>query len=321
MKMKKKKKREMAFRSNIVNQKACQIQWVYEFGNGCICCSAKGEVGKALHSLLEKRSEIDHVIIETTGMSGATGNLIDQDLQNDFFLSGVITVVDAKNISLRLDPLLKNNNQTQGSEGTAEQSQQERVDYAEIYKESEHKNEAFEQICIADVILLNKIDLVTQQELENCEQMLRKLNPEAEIIKTAYSSVTKIAPLLEARSSFDSSQKASSSNLELFASKLHDPSITRAVITEPGSVKLPEFEEWLRNYLAANPVNIFRTKGIISVSGSNHKYILQGVHETFSIIEAQSEWQPNEERSLLLVFIGKIHYQQIMNDVKQHVNK
>merc|ERR1719263_1804002 len=118
---------------------------VIEVMNGCICCTVRGDLVVALKNLYAKIAQFDAVIIETTGLADpapvAQTFFVDDDIKSKFVLDGIITVVDAKHIILRLD--------AEKPEGV--------------------ENESVEQVAFADRILLNKIDLVDAAELAPIE--------------------------------------------------------------------------------------------------------------------------------------------------------
>ncbi|KAJ0981989.1 hypothetical protein J5N97_010244 [Dioscorea zingiberensis] len=114
-------------------------EWV-ELANGCVCCTVKHSLVQALEQLVSRKQRLDHILLETTGLADPAGLIsilwLDDQLESSVKLDSVITVVDAKNLRLQLD---------------------------------EHRNstsfpEAFLQIAFADVVILNKVDLVCQED-------------------------------------------------------------------------------------------------------------------------------------------------------------
>lgn len=132
---------------------------IFEMNNGCICCTVRGDLIRILGKLAEKRNKFDYVIIETTGMADpspvAQTFYIDQEIQDNYRLDGIVTLVDAKHLPLHADD----------------------------------SSEVKEQIGFADVILLNKTDLVSPAELANVEQRVRQMNPLAKVHKTKKSEL------------------------------------------------------------------------------------------------------------------------------------
>ena len=133
--------------------------------NGCICCTVRGDLVESLKKLYTKISEFDAVIIETTGLADpapvAQTFFIDDEIRTMFSLDGIITVVDCKHIMTRLDE--------QKPDGVV--------------------NEAIEQVCFADRILINKTDLVEEKEIPQIESRIRGINPDAPLVRCQHSAV------------------------------------------------------------------------------------------------------------------------------------
>lgn len=139
---------------------------VFEMNNGCICCTVRGDLIRILAKLMRRRDRFDHVIVETTGMAdpGPVSQtfFVDEELRNAFRLDGVVTVVDAKHVLQHLD-------------NTAE---------------------VREQIAFADVILLNKADLVEPALLDELQVRLKKMNALATFHRSVNAEVD-IAAVLQ----------------------------------------------------------------------------------------------------------------------------
>lgn len=144
---------------------------VFEMNNGCICCRVRGDLIRILGNLLKRKGKFDGIIIETTGLADpgpvAQTFFVDPDIQAGARLDSIITVVDARHLALRLADA----------------------------------PEAEDQVAFADVILLNKIDLVTPGELRALETRIRLINPYAKLIKTERAQAD-LAELLD-RGAFD----------------------------------------------------------------------------------------------------------------------
>jgi G3E family GTPase len=127
---------------------------IYEVSNGCICCTVRGDLIRILGSLMKRRNKFDYVLVETTGLADpgpvAQTFFMDEDIQRNFELDGIVTVVDAKHLGQQL--------------GRSAESQ--------------------EQIAFADVLLLNKVDLVEEEELRGLEARLRSINAMARLYRT-----------------------------------------------------------------------------------------------------------------------------------------
>merc|ERR1712139_414826 len=124
---------------------------IIEVMNGCICCTVRGDLVVTLKKLYAKVSKFDGIIIETTGLADpapvAQTFLIDPEIQKMYALDAIITVVDAKHLEIRLDD--------EKPEGV--------------------ENEAQEQLAFADIVLLNKVDLVDEEELKKVEARIKGL--------------------------------------------------------------------------------------------------------------------------------------------------
>src|SRR5271169_3875256 len=132
---------------------------IFELNNGCICCRVRGDLIRILAKLRQRRDKFDHVLIETTGMADpgpvAQTFFTDEEVKESFVLDGIVTVVDAKHVGLHFDDM----------------------------------REVREQIGFADVILLNKEDLVSPEDFVELERRIRKMNPMAKIYRTENSAI------------------------------------------------------------------------------------------------------------------------------------
>ena len=140
----------------------------FSLGNGCICCSVRDDLVNTLERLLERKDKFDYILIETTGMAdpGPLASMfwLDDELESQMHLDAVITIVDAKNILRRVS--------------------------AQAEKNKTACNEATLQIAYADVLMLNKIDLVpSEAELNGIISEIRTINGVAKIYKTTQSAI------------------------------------------------------------------------------------------------------------------------------------
>src|SRR5579862_8766343 len=144
---------------------------VFEMNNGCICCTVRGDLIRIVGGLMKRRDKFDGIIIETTGLANpapvAQTFFVDENVKARTRLDAIVTVVDAKHLPARL----------------------------------EDSHEAEDQIAFADVIVLNKTDLVTQAELEEVERRIRAINRFATIHRTERAALP-IADVLD-RGAFD----------------------------------------------------------------------------------------------------------------------
>jgi G3E family GTPase len=132
---------------------------IFETNNGCICCTVRGDLLRILGQLLKRRDKFDYIIVETTGMADpgpvAQTFFLDDEFKQQFLLDAIVTLVDARHIEKHLDEM----------------------------------QEPGEQVAFADVILLNKADLVTEAELERIERRVRAINGTARIFRTRNADV------------------------------------------------------------------------------------------------------------------------------------
>ena len=124
---------------------------IFEMNNGCICCTVRGDLIRILTRLTKRKDKLDMILIETTGMANpapvAQTFWVDDEVKEQFSLDAIITIVDAKHVNLHIN----------------------------------ENAECKEQIAFADITLLNKVDLVTDQELEALKSTVRQMNAMSEI--------------------------------------------------------------------------------------------------------------------------------------------
>ena len=259
-----------------------------EFNNGCICCTVRGDLIRTLRGLLKKRSNFDAIIVETTGLADpapvAQTFFIDATLQARTFLDSVTTLVDARHILPRLADSC----------------------------------EAAEQIAFADQIVLNKTDLVSDDELSAIEARLRRLNPLAPIHRAKRADVALDKVL--ARGGFDIERivslepdflnpphgKAGHVHDEHCSdgASRHDDDITSVSLTAERPMDQARVSEWLSELVASRGQDILRAKGIIDVKGEDRRLVFQAVHMLLEG-DLQRPWKPDEQRLSRLVFIGR----------------
>ena len=245
---------------------------IFEMNNGCICCTVRGDLIRIIGNLMQRRDKFDHLVIETTGLADPAPVIqtffVDEELQAQLSLDAVVTVVDTKHIWQ--------------------------------HWESE---EVQEQVAFADVILLNKTDLVSSEELVALEKRIRGMNGMVKLYRTQYANVEMEQVLgVEAFNL----QRALDIDPEFLTETDHDhdDSIFSFAITEEKAVDLDKLNDWLGNLLNTKGPDIFRMKGILNVAGEANRFVFQGVHMIF---EGQPDrpWKPNETRKNELVFIGR----------------
>lgn len=245
---------------------------IFEMNNGCICCTVRGDLIRIIGNLMKRRNKFDHIAIETTGLADPAPVIqtffVDEDIQSKLLLDAVVTVVDAKHILQHWEA-----------------------------------SEAQEQIAFADVILLNKIDLVSEAELDELERRIRGMNAMAKIHRTQDADVAMDA-LLGVRA-FDLSRAMEiDPNFLTEDAHEHDETVTSIALVEPGAVDGEKVHEWLGELLRTQGTDIFRMKGILNIAGETNRFVFQGVHMLFNGLPDRP-WKSTETPKNELVFIGR----------------
>jgi G3E family GTPase len=252
---------------------------VFEMNNGCICCTVRGDLIRILGTLMRRKERFDHILIETTGLADpapvAQTFFMDDEIGAQLRLDGIITVVDAAHLLPHLDEV----------------------------KPEGVENEALEQIAFADRIVLNKTDLVDEGELAEVRRRITEVNRLADIVETVQCKVD-LAAVLDV-GGFDLSRALvlDPAFLAEDAEHQHDLSVTSVGIELPGDLAMEPLNDWLGWLLSNRGVDIFRSKGILSVDGMPERYVFQGVHMLFDGTEGEP-WG-DAERGSRAVFIGR----------------
>jgi G3E family GTPase len=252
---------------------------IFEMNNGCICCTVRGDLIRILGTLMKRRDKFDYILVETTGLADpapvAQTFFVDEEIRAQLRLDAIVTVVDAKHLALHL--------------------------FEE--KDEGIENEAVEQLAFADRVLINKIDLVSEQELIQVENQVRSINAGASLVRTQMSKVD-LDWLLNA-GAFDLSRILEVDPEFLGDSEhQHDQSVTSVGIEVEGPVNLEKINDWLGWLLMEKGVDIFRMKGIINVENSENRFVFQGVHMLFDG-QPDRAWKPGEQRVNKMIFIGR----------------
>jgi G3E family GTPase len=384
---------------------------LFEMNNGCICCTVRGDLIRILNRLAKRKDRLDAILIETTGLADpgpvAQTFFTDQDMREHYRLDGIVTIVDAKHVSQHIDDA----------------------------------PEAKEQIAFADVILLNKTDLVDTASADELETRIRRMNAAAKIYRTQDAAIaidrvlglggfnlgraTEIDPqflepeypfewggvyelspgsatltlsagpdpemdvalipvkslaesdvaaareaavlvfsddplvlkpgdalvpgaslqrltLADARQSFPLKIKSpglhalfTQHHPDEFSARLvstgdaaplaphwqhvfkpdheHDDEVSSVGIVAEGDLDGKKLNDWIGQLLRTKGNDIFRSKGVLSVRGSNKRLVFQGVHMLFDG-RFDRDWRPGEKRENTLIFIGRNLDRAALND-------
>uniref|UniRef100_A0A3P8S3K8 COBW domain containing n=1 Tax=Amphiprion percula TaxID=161767 RepID=A0A3P8S3K8_AMPPE len=226
-------------------------EWL-ELRNGCLCCSVKDNGLKAIENLMEKKGKFDYILLETTGLAdpGAVASMfwVDAELGSDIYLDGKKFVMTS---------------------------------VFDLHQLTEEKadglvNEAARQIAVADLTIINKTDLVKEEELNQVRDTVRSINGLVKILETQRSSVLTVT--------FEVTGDLSEEALNAFIQDLL-------------------WEKMFCNK-EGQPMTVIRLKGIVSFAGKAHQVMLQGVHELYELNETPQLWEENP-RINRLVFIGR----------------
>ncbi|KAF5874326.1 uncharacterized protein Bfra_004332 [Botrytis fragariae] len=243
-------------KSLTVNTGSEQVEEWLDVGNGCICCSVKDSGVNAIETLMDRRGAFDYILLETTGLADP-GNLaplfwVDEGLGSTIYLDGIVTLVDAKNILKSLNEPIPseipsetpNQNKSHAS-ADANSDSNEKHDHS-----GPHLTTAHLQISHADVLILNKSDLVTPEELEIVKERITAINGLAKLHITEFGATPQLEGVLLDLHAYDRVDF----NLEEVKAKGHshlDPTITTLTLTTPplSPTSLPHLDAWLRSLL------------------------------------------------------------------------
>ena len=276
---------------------------IYEMNNGCVCCTVRGDLIRVISNLMKRRGRFDAILVETTGLADpapvAQTFFMDEDVRQWAQLDAVVALVDAKHLMLRL----------------------------------KDAPEAEDQIAFADVILLNKVDLVSNEERHIVEAAIRTINPHAEIHPTKRADID--LKLILDRGAFDLTRILENDpdflgtdeqhhdhvhdhecgpdcdhehhdhghHHHVQAGSAHSTDITSVSLR--GKAMNPDlFFPWINKITQIDGPDILRLKGIIAFADDPERYVIQGIH---MIVEGdhQRAWKEDEKRESRLVFIGR----------------
>jgi G3E family GTPase len=246
---------------------------VFEMNNGCICCTVRGDLIRIIGGLIRRKGGLDGIIVETTGLADpapvAQTFFMDEDVKARTRLDAIVTVVDAKHLPQRL----------------------------------EDSHEAVEQVAFADVILLNKTDLIGADEVEALERRIRAMNPHARIHRTRRAEVP-VAEVL-GRGAFDLARilEFEPDFLSGEDDHEHDDEVTSVSFELDRPVDSERFNSWISGILAEQGGDLLRTKGILDFAGEDRRFAFQAVH-MIADGDFIGPWRAGEPRRSKIVFIG-----------------
>jgi len=274
---------------------------VFEMNNGCICCTVRGDLVRIIDGLMRRKGKFDAIVVETTGLADpapvAQTFFLDEAVGRRTKLDAVVTVADARWLAHRLKD------------------------------EPEAKN----QIAFADVILVNKTDLVEAEELAEIEARIRGINPYARLHRTERCAV----PLSEVldRNAFDLDRILDLEPEFLEADHdhahghdhdhgghdhhhdhgshhhgglrhYHDEEMQSLSVATDQPLSADKFFPWVQDLVQKEGPNILRCKGILSFKDDPERFVFQGVHMILDG-DHQRRWRDDERRESRVIFIGR----------------
>ncbi|MDB5777196.1 MAG: cobalamin biosynthesis protein CobW [Herbaspirillum sp.] len=245
-----------------------------EIRNGCVCCTVRTDLVAGVKTLLAREDiKLDRLIIETSGLADPAPVLqtflADADLLTQVELEAVVTLVDAANFRHYLNNAI-----------------------------------ATEQIAFADLIVLNKVDLIAVWQLQVLETYLRLLNPVATIIRTNNASVASGELLGVQRFSLPNLLAIEPGMLEEEHDHEHDDSITSLSIESTLPIDAGRFSRWTTQLTAQFSLDILRMKGVLDFHGEARQFYF---HSVYMLTEAKpgKRWPNDVLRVSRLVVIGR----------------
>ncbi len=270
---------------------------VFEMNNGCICCTVRGDLIRIIEGLMRRKGKFDAIIVETTGLADpapvAQTFFVDENVGRKTRLDAVVTVADAKWLKDRL----------------------------------KDAPEAKNQIAFADVILLNKTDLVTDAELREVEARIRAINPYAKLHRTQRSQIAlerdarpqRLRPRPHPRHragvpehgdghdhdhdhdhGHDHHHHHDHGGLKHY----HDEDMQSFSLKTDKPLSPDKFFPWIQKLVAEDGPAILRCKGILNFKDDPDRFVFQGVHMILDG-DHQRAWKDGEKRDSKLVFIGR----------------
>ena len=256
---------------------------IIEVMNGCICCTVRGDLTELLVSMYDRIKDFDGVLIETTGLADpapvAQTFFVDEKIVEYYKLDGIITVVDAKHI----------------------------IQHVEEEKPKGIENESVEQLAFADRIMLNKIDLVSTEEIKEVEKRIKTINGFAPIYHTENSIIDPKELINIGSFDLEKTLEMDPEFLDTESEHEHDERVTSTSSKFEGALNINKLNRWIGDLLQDYGEDLFRYKGVLAVRGMDQKFVFQGVHMLFAgdFSSEVASWKEDEVRECRFVFIGR----------------
>ena len=273
---------------------------IFEMNNGCVCCTVRGDLIRIIEGLVRRKGKFDAIIVETTGLADpapvAQTFFMDEAVGEKTKLDAVVTVADARWLKDRL----------------------------------KDAPEAKNQIAFADVILLNKTDLVSEPDLLEIEARIRGINPYAKLHRTQRSQIA-LNEVLD-RKAFDLDRildiepdflggnghdhhdhghdyhghhhDHDHAHHHGGVKHYHDEHMQSVSIRTDKPLDPDKFFPWVQDLVANDGPSILRSKGILAFKDDPERFVFQGVHMILDG-DHQRPWKEGEARESRIVFIGR----------------
>ena len=243
-----------------------------EFNNGCLCCTVRGDLIETIDKL-KNQDNLDAILIETTGLADpapvASSFFLADELSSDTKVDSFISMADAVNLEESL--------------ATNEEAQ--------------------EQIAFADIILLNKTDLVGEEQLQRVEARIRKLNITAVIHRTSHGKIDLNKVFGVGAFELDAKLDVDPTFLDDLEHE-HDDAVGSFLIREGRPLDINKFMMWITDLLQEQGGEIYRSKGVLHVRGFKEKVLFQRVRMLTSM-EPIELWESDSQKMTEYVVIGK----------------
>ena len=244
-----------------------------EFNNGCLCCTVRGDLIETIGKLRQRSGELDAIMIETTGLADpapvASTFFVSEEVRADTRLDAFITVVDAVNLERNL----------------------------------EQSVEAQEQVAFADIVIVNKTDLASEEQLKRIERRVRALNPLARMHRSAHSVIDLDLILNVNAFQLEAKLQVDPAFLDDHEHE-HDPAITSIVLREDRPIDMNRFMSWMAPLLQREGDRYLRTKGVFNAKGFDQRVVFQSVRMLTTMARFHA-WGAGEARRTEYVVIGR----------------
>jgi len=272
------------FGSESANEKSMAVteegetysEWL-ELRNGCLCCSVKDNGVAAIEALMEKRGKFDYILLETTGLADpspvASMFWLDEELGANVYLDGVVTVVDGKHCLAQM---------------------------------TEEEDVWLRQVGVADLVLVNKMDLVPPTQLEQVLAAVRRVNSACTTLTAEHSKVD-ISRILDLHA-YDGAELGKPCKFTETSDHLVKSNVSTVSLVHQGDTLLASMETLLARLLwepetEFPSLKVLRLKGLLAVQGEERRVMVQGVHDTYDTY-LTTPWG-SQDRSCTLVIIGR----------------